>query len=698
MKKSSRTFVAGILALSLAACQTGGGGGKYAAGEYRASREGFGGPVEVALTVEGGKIAKVEIKGAGETPFVGGAAMEKIKENILKTGKAEVDIVTGATRTSTAVKEALAAALARPAESAAPARLPKDGKYLTKAMGHEGEIFVTTMFRNGAIASAVVTAHEETMGIGNFATARLPDRIVKAQSIAVESVSGATVSSGAVKAAVAQAIKNAGGDVAAFQKPVKKEVIKQEVSERVDVVIVGAGTAGLVAGARLAEQGKKVILFEKMDIPGGSMATTYSGVMNSHSELGAAYGLGREKQSPSWNKKALMAVFKNYIHAEYDRFNGEQPYQNAMMDASGKLVDWMHKIGVGFASMGYFEGGLQYGLTPYLAPGCYQGGAGYALMFLADRINTLGTRIVYGTPVTSLRTDASGRVVGVRAEGKDGKVWDVTADAVVLATGGFASNPEMVAQYYPANKDHRFNAVAASTGEGIVMGQAVGAAVECMGRELGAFMSAYGSDYELAFMHVSTPGIMVNVDGRQFGNIAVSNHKTLAKALLDPANKKTFYYVFDDSGAEATKDFDAYGLSYKPIFDRGEALRYDSVAAAAKALNLPELAATLEKHNQLALAGQKDEFGRGKLPYIETRDGLWLLRVIPTFYLTTGGLAIDTKARVLDKNGAAIKGLYAAGDVTGSIEEKDGKEYGNGFDAAMTYGYIAADTIVAEAK
>lgn len=75
-----------------------------------------------------------------------------------------------------------------------------------------------------------------------------------------------------------------------------------------------------------------------------------------------------------------------------------------------------------------------------------------------------------------------------------------------------------------------------------------------------------------------------------------------------------------------------------------------------------------------------------------------MLRVMPTFYLTTGGLTIDLDARVLNEEGKSIKGLYAAGDVTGSIEEKDGKEYGNGFDAALTYGYVVADTILKDLK
>ena len=136
--------------------------------------------------------------------------------------------------------------------------------------------------------------------------------------------------------------------------------------------------------------------------------------------------------------------------------------------------------------------------------------------------------------------------------------------------------------------------------------------------------------------------------------------------------------------------------TYKCLEHRGDMVHYDSVEAAAEELGLPELAATLETHNAHALAGEEDEFGRSKLPYLDTHDGIWVVSCIPTFYLTTGGLVIDTAGRVQNDAGEAIPGLYAAGDVCGSIEEKDGRPYAMGFDAALNYGYLMAETVKAE--
>ena len=190
---------------------------------------------------------------------------------------------------------------------------------------------------------------------------------------------------------------------------------------------------------------------------------------------------------------------------------------------------------------------------------------------------------------------------------------------------------------------------------------------------------------------------MVNVRGDNIGNIISDNHYTMAKAKLNKDNGDTFYYVFDEASAVKLRDSESYGFNgYVAMFEKGEAVHYDSVEKASEELNLPNLAESIEANNAAALAGEPDEFGRRNCPYIETRDGLWAIRVDPTFYLTTAGLAIDTDCHVLNEEKKAIPGLYAAGDVCGSIEEKDAKQYGMGFDAALTYGYIMGETLKKE--
>ncbi|MBP3427399.1 MAG: FAD-binding protein [Clostridia bacterium] len=594
------------------------------------------------------------------------------------------------------------AAVAATAEAAANRPEGKvDGKYVTKAIGHESFVYVATTIFDGKITACQVLAHEETMGIGNFACARIPKAIVANQSVEVPNVRGCSITSMAIKKAVKEAIELAGYDVADFSTPVVKEVNERDEAAEADVVIVGAGTVGLVAGARLLEKGKKVILIEKRDIPGGSGPMAYGGVAIAGCEMYDNYDVtGALKNSYYGSVENMMGFWRAhpFLNPEYDRFDKAMPYMTAQYENIGKLVDWFVKIGLGFNPIGTYEGGLQTGYTPYLAPGCYEGGAGYAMMFLEQRIKGLGGTILYDTEATELvMTD--GVVTGVKAKSGDGANWTITGKSVILASGGFMRNAEMIAQYYPEYVGQFFNCASASTGDGIKMGLAAGGYVECTGRALPAYLSTYASKFEIALIHHSTPGIMVNAKGDNIGNIVSDNHYKMAaaKLALDTEHGGALYYVFDDAACITNNDFESYGMNtYKAIVEKGEAVRYDSVAAAAEALGLANLQASIETNNAASLAGEADAWGRKNLPYIETRDGVWVLRVDPTFYLTTGGLAIDTEGHVLKEDGSKIAGLYAGGDVVGSIEEKDGKKYGMGFDAALAYGYILGETVGAE--
>lgn len=586
---------------------------------------------------------------------------------------------------------------------------PVDGKYVTKAMGHEDFIHVLTTFKEGVITECRVLAHEETMGIGNYACARIPALILANQSIEVPNVRGCSISSMAIKNAVAEAIELAGYNVDDFSTPVLKVVEDEDVVADCDVVIMGAGTAGLMAANRLLDLGKKVIVVEKRDIPGGSMPMTYGGILNCGSEMmkkACPVSYAGQADAEAYVKYWQSDRFAYLFHAEYDRFNHTTPYLSSWMLNSGKLIDYMVSIGMAFAPMGKYEEGTGYGTTLYLAPGCYEGGAGYGAMYLANRITELGGTVYYNATVKELIQDADGRVTGLKAETTEAdqgkKTYTINAKATLLASGGFQKNAEMLKKYVPELADQFFNCASCSTGDGIQLGLQAGGIVECAdGRPLPAYLSSYQRKFELAFIHYSTPGIMVNAKGEEFGNINSQNHQLMASCKIDEANGDVFYYIFDESGVPGTKDYTAYGFDgYTSIFDSGECVHYDSVQACADACNLPNLVATVENNNACAAAGEKNQFGAA-CKMIDTRNGIWAIQVDPTYYLTVAGLQIDPTAHVTKggyETGSydVIPGLYAAGDVCGSIEEKDGKQYGMGFDAAMTYGFIAANTIAAE--
>ena len=246
-----------------------------------------------------------------------------------------------------------------------------DGKWIGSAMGHDDDLFVQVTVAGGDIAGISVLRCDDTIGIGSTAAPMMATRILEAKNIDVDTVTGATTTSMAVQSAVADAITNAGGNPKDFRLGAATPSGGAAQTADVDVAFMGAGTAGLVAATRLLEAGKTVVLFEKQDIAGGSMPMTYSGVAAAESQLQANYALGRADDNPMYNKQAMLAVMQKYLVPENDRFDGAMPYQTAMYSNSGQLVDWMHGIGVGFYSLGVNKA---YGVTPYLAPGCYMGG------------------------------------------------------------------------------------------------------------------------------------------------------------------------------------------------------------------------------------------------------------------------------------------------------------------------------------
>ena len=663
----------------------------YTPGTYTGTAMGFGGPVSIEVTVTRDAITAAKVTGADETPDVGGAVLGRLG-NLAKTKGLEMDAVTGATYTSRGVKDALGVALAKATGNAI--GTPADGKYTVEAIGHEGIITVSTMFKDGKIMSVAINSQSETEGIGTYAIDRIPSRFVPAQSFNVDAVGGATVSSTAIKQGVAEAIIAAGGDPAAFSAaPEKAEIVPTEVTEDVDVVIAGAGTAGLLAAARLLEAGvKNVLLFEKQDIPGGSMAMAFSGFNGVGSQIFENWNLDREQAYgvPGF----LMSSWDNIgdiLGKAYGKDKTTLPWLQQMYEGGGRLYDWMTSIGVGFYTLGVEPAYT----SPYFSPGCYSGGCGYAMEFFVDRITRQGGRIIYNTEVTELIQDESGAITGVKAVGEDGKTWTVTAKQTMLATGSFTKDKELLEQYHPEWADENFICPESLTGDGLKMGLKAGGTVDYAGAYMPGFLATYNSHFELAFLHYMKAGIMVNVNGDEFADITKSNHATMAAAKANPENGNTFYYVFDDAGAATIKDFDSYKFSYKGIFEKGEAVHYDSVEEAAKACNLPNLAATIEANNGYALAGTPNAFGMKGTPYLDTSDGIWLVRVEPVVYLTTAGLRVDIDGHLLTEKDEIIPNLWAAGDVIGSYEQRETR-YGNGFDAAVVFGAIVGENMAAE--
>ena len=271
-----KKFVSLLLVLMLAIVPfTAVNAATFTPGEYEATAQGFGGDVTVKVTVDENAVTAVEITGEDETPALGGAAIEEFTTSLVGVSDAEaVEAVSGATVTSTAVKEALAKALAQAKGEAAEntAELAfTAGTYTGKASGYNGEVELAVTFSDTAVTAVELVSSKETQYVGDVAFEPMFADVVEANGTGVDTVSGATFTSAAIRNAVNDAAEQAGcTNMDAFKSNKAVHEAQAPIEETYDVVIVGAGGAGIAAAAQAAQDGNTVLVIEKNAQVGGN--------------------------------------------------------------------------------------------------------------------------------------------------------------------------------------------------------------------------------------------------------------------------------------------------------------------------------------------------------------------------------------------------------------------------------------------
>ena len=568
------------------------------------------------------------------------------------------------------------------------------GTYTGVGPGKNGDITVEVTVNENTIQSVKVVSHDETPGLSDGAIADIPAKIVATQSLGVDSVSGATVSSEGIVAAVADAVAKAGGDVDALKNVAIAAGEHTTKSLSADVIVVGGGGAGMTAAARLAELGQKVILFEKASFLGGAISVSGGNQVVMGSELQAANGVTDDSVA------SMVADFQ----ANGANKNNEE-ILTLFAENVGSATDWLvEHCGVGF------EDGLhQLGEYSHNRELAYTGGGAGFAETMRKALSDSGVEIYLSTKVESLVTE-NGAVVGVTAVSQDGNTeYTASAANVILATGGYGNNKDMLTDEM---KSALYYGPATSTGEGIQMAQALGAATANM--EYGKrYPNGIEVDTGIAKSTIAgnivgwtMSAILVNQEGQRVVNEKASNRTILETELqqtggelyllLDSETFEVWKTKLDHAGiseGDIEKYLEANGTT-TPVFAHGETLEE---AAAAAGIDAEALTATVERYNGFVAAGVDEDFGRSA-DYMTMAIGAgpyYLIEQKPRFATTMGGLVVNTSMQVLDTNGSPIAGLYAAGENCGQVMGDDSPSGANNA-WALTSGKLAADAIGAK--
>jgi len=558
------------------------------------------------------------------------------------------------------------------------------GTYTATAPGINGDVTLTVTFSEDAIESIEV-ASDETPTIGQAAMEEMVSQAVGSQTLTPDIVSGATVSGTAFRQALADAAAQAGADVTEAEAGTEAEeagaeAVVYDVTDA-DVIIVGAGGAGLTAAFTAAEQGVSVIVVEKSGVVGGNSLCSQMGINAADSEIQEE--LGMEYATSELLKSLQM------------RYGGREELVDAYVAASGETVDWLAAdLGINFTAD---QGQGEIDPDDPLAGinDAHPGGSGlfmvradddgYTSLTIIDALTAALTSyenvtLYVNTEATALVADDNGKVTGVKAAAADGSEVEFSGKAVLLATGGFGQNHEFVTELRPDLANAITDEMAPTTGDGIFMAEELGAkTVDLEYMQLFPHVP-YGSTW---LSPMSMPGgfmttaIFVNQDAQRYTTEGFdpSVEGTLAQEKA--------YVIF---GEEYLND------ALENLMNRGIVVSADTAEELAEQLGLDgaALAETIEQWNADCEAGADSQFENTTLTKIEGK--LYGYRFGVGAHYMMGGVLINENTQVLDENEEPIEGLYAAGEVTGGFHGQVRVD-GSGTGDAFVFGHLAGEKI-----
>ena len=567
------------------------------------------------------------------------------------------------------------------------------GDFTGTAKGMGGDVTVTLTLEDGKITDCIAEGKDETPGIGTLALEQLPAQIAETGSIAVDGVSTATITSDAIKEAAAAALTAAGLNPEDYKTAVEKTGSAEDSTVEADVVVVGAGGAGMTAAITAAGEGKSVVILESQSMVGGNSVRATGGmnagktVYQDENEFGESAGVEKTLKTAAEkyaDNETITALAKTVSEqwAEYQKnptgyfdsvelmeldtmIGGKGINDPALVETlcanSADAIDWLDEHGITLHNVSSFGGASVKRIhRPVNDEGKVVSVGSYMIPLLEENCKKAGVQILLNTTANEILTDASGAAVGIKATGSTGETVTVNAKAVVLTTGGFGANLDMVVKYKPELKGFMTTNAAGIQGQGIEMAEAIGAATVDMD-QIQIHPTVEANTAALITEGLRGDGaVLINAEGKRFID-EVGTRDVVSAAEIAQTGSYSWLVVdqamVDNSSViqgYIKKGYTVTGATYEEL---GKAMGVDEAA----------LAETMNNWNGYVEAKNDPDFGRTSFANPLNTAPYYAIKVTAGVHHTMGGLKINPNTEVLNENGEVIPGLFAAGEVTGGV-------------------------------
>ena len=565
------------------------------------------------------------------------------------------------------------------------------GTYEATAPGYGGDIKVAVdLGDDGKINDIEVLEDNETIGVGKVALDTVKGRIVSGQSTNVEAVTGATASSKGLMLATSKALEEAG--VADDYKEEYKEKREYPSEIDTDIVIVGGGGAGLTAAVEATQAGSSVVVVEKNGFVGGNTILC-GGIYNAPDP---------ELQEPAGIEDSEDLFYTQTYEAGDEVANPE--LVKVLTSQADDGLEWLKSIGMEFRDdIGQGAGSLH----PRTHTAVKPNGTGFIDAFMENLDESGNAQILTETTAEHIIME-DGKAAGIKAKNYDGSDLTIHAkQGVIVTTGGFAKNPEMVVEYKNEEKWPNLDEKTISTnldsikGDGITMGEEVGADLVDMDQMQFLYLGIPDRGPITGVLDLQAEKVLfVNNEGERFVR-EDGRRDVISKAIFDQPDG-TYWMVhssdvldFDTAKTVEQEDF-------KKVVEEGKYgwVQADTLEELAEKMDVPyeNLKKSFDDYNKsFDDKVEEDEFGRTLFTYPMKEGPYAAVPRTPALHHTMGGLKIDEGAHVLDKDGNPIPGLFAAGEVTGGIHGAN-RVGGNAVVDLVVFGRIAGQNAAAEAK